>query len=159
MFFKHFASKNQLPGCYISGTLVENGLMKIMQTDILRVRMSKNELLDILGRGRLAPVVFSKNVTPWKVSKYGVFSGPYFPAFGLNNTERYRISPYSVRMRENTDLKKLRIWTLFMQWMVHKDWIEKCKKKIRAIFLAIQNICVNSNSELLGVLQLKLMVI
>ena len=25
------------------------------------------------------------------------------------------ISPYSVRMRENTDQKKLRIWTLFMQ--------------------------------------------
>ena len=22
--------------------------------------------------------------TAWKVSKYGVFSGPYFPAFGLN---------------------------------------------------------------------------
>ena len=26
-----------------------------------------------------------------KVSKYGVFSGPYFPAFGLN-TERYGVS-------------------------------------------------------------------
>ena len=29
-----------------------------------------------------------KNVvtyTAWKVSKYGVFSGPYFPAFGLNS--------------------------------------------------------------------------
>ena len=26
--------------------------------------------------------------TAWKVSKYGVISGPYFPAFGLN-TERY----------------------------------------------------------------------
>ena len=25
-FFKHFASKNQLHGFYISGTLVENGL-------------------------------------------------------------------------------------------------------------------------------------
>ena len=29
------------------------------------------------------------------------YSGPYFPAFGMN-TERYCISPYSVRMRENT---------------------------------------------------------
>ena len=29
--------------------------------------------------------------TAWKVSKYGVFSGPYFPAFGLN-TERYSVS-------------------------------------------------------------------
>ena len=29
--------------------------------------------------------------TAWKVSKYGVCSGPYFPAFGLN-TERYWVS-------------------------------------------------------------------
>ena len=35
--------------------------------------------------------------TAWKVSKYGVFS-----------------YPYSVRMRENTDQKKLRIWTLMI---------------------------------------------
>ena len=28
MFFKHFACKNQLPGLFVSGTLVENGLMK-----------------------------------------------------------------------------------------------------------------------------------
>ena len=34
-----------------------------------------------------------------KVSKYRVFSGPY-----------------SVRMRENTDQKKLCNWTLFTQW-------------------------------------------
>ena len=34
--------------------------------------------------------------TACKVPKYEVFSGPYFPAFGLN-----------------TDQKKLRIWTLF----------------------------------------------
>ena len=27
-------------------------------------------------------------ITAWKVSKYGVFSGPYFPVFGLN-TEKY----------------------------------------------------------------------
>ena len=27
VFFKHFASKNQLPGFYISGTLVKNGLI------------------------------------------------------------------------------------------------------------------------------------
>ena len=73
-------------------------------------------------------------------SKYEVISGPYFPAFGLN-MERYEISlriqsqcgkirtrnysvfvhfsrsisPYSVRMRENTDQKLLRIWTLFTQ--------------------------------------------
>ena len=27
MFLKHFASKNQLPGFFIGGTLVENGLI------------------------------------------------------------------------------------------------------------------------------------
>ena len=29
LFFKNFASKNQLPGFYISGTLVENGLKEL----------------------------------------------------------------------------------------------------------------------------------
>ena len=42
-----------------------------------------------------------------KVSKYGVFSGLYFPAFGLNT--------YSVRIQENTDQQKPRIRTLFTQ--------------------------------------------
>ena len=33
--------------------------------------------------------------------------------------EILHISPYSVRMRENTDQKKLRIWTLFTQCLLH----------------------------------------
>ena len=35
------------------------------------------------------------HVTAWKVSKYGVISGPYFPVFGLN-TGKYgpEITPY-----------------------------------------------------------------
>ena len=41
-------------------------------------------------------------ITAWKVSKYGVFSGPNFSASGLNT--------YSVQMRKNTDQKK----TLFL---------------------------------------------
>ena len=44
------------------------------------------------------------------MSKYVVFSGLYFPAFG-------RRFPYSVRIQENTDQKKLSIWTLFTQWL------------------------------------------
>ena len=31
--------------------------------------------------------------TGWKVSKYGVISGPYFPVFGLNK-ERYGVTQY-----------------------------------------------------------------
>ena len=44
-------------------------------------------------------------ITVGKVSKYGVFSGPYFPAFGQIRS--------NAGMQENTDQKKLRIWTLF----------------------------------------------
>ena len=46
--------------------------------------------------------------TAWKLSKYGVISGPFFPVFRLN-TEIYgvnlRKSPDSVRIQENTDQK------------------------------------------------------
>ena len=37
--------------------------------------------------------------TAWKVSKYRVIFGTYFPVFGLNNSK----SPYSVQIQENTD--------------------------------------------------------
>ena len=57
--------------------------------------------------------------TVWNVSKCGVFSFPYFPAFGLN-TEIRSISPYSVRMRENTEQKEVRIWIFFTQWLLIK---------------------------------------
>ena len=46
------------------------------------------------------------------------FSGPYFPVFGSNTDIYGRKSPYSVRIQENTDQKKLRIWTLFTQCTV-----------------------------------------
>ena len=36
-------------------------------------------------------LLFKIHFTAWKVSKYGVFSDPYFPAFGLN-TESYGVS-------------------------------------------------------------------
>ena len=34
-----------------------------------------------------------KRVTAWKVSKYEIFSGPYFPVFGLN-TAIYGVDLY-----------------------------------------------------------------
>ena len=45
----------------------------IRLSQILRL---KNSLLEVI-------------ITAWKVSKYEVFSGPYFPVFGMN-TEIYR---------------------------------------------------------------------
>ena len=50
------------------------------------------------------------------MSKYGVFSGPYFPVFG-------HFSPYSVQKRENTDNKKLRKWTFFAQCHFAKKFV------------------------------------
>ena len=40
--------------------------------------------------------------TTWKVSKYGVFSGPYFPVFGLNT------EIYSVNFRIQSKYRKIR---------------------------------------------------
>ena len=51
-----------------------------------------------INQGQCSP---SDLTTAWKVSQYGVFSGLYFSSFGLN-TERYRISSYSVRTRKNS---------------------------------------------------------
>ena len=39
------------------------------------------------------------------------------------------ISPYSVRIRENTDQKKLRIWTLFIQWFISNLFMTLCKTR------------------------------
>ena len=46
--------------------------------------------------------VFTNPNTVWEVSKYRVFSGPYFPVFGLN-TEIYR-----VHLRIQSEYRKLR---------------------------------------------------
>ena len=46
---------------------------------------------------------FSKPTTAWKVYKYGVFSGLYFPVFGLN-TEIYEANLHTQStLRQNTN--------------------------------------------------------
>ena len=67
----------------------------------------------------------------WNVSKYGVFSGPY-----------------SVRMRENTDQKKLRIWTLFTQCKLRTFWgsgVQEQKIKITMIYISFKKIYLQKN--------------
>ena len=71
------------------------------------------------------------------MSKYGVFSGPYFPAFGLN-TERYCISPHSVRMRENTDQKN----SVFGHYS-RSDILEKNSNRLRKICFIMSGIINN----------------
>ena len=55
-----------------------------MLVTVLNIRITSFSLTYFMS---LVPVY----VTAWKVSKYGVISVPYFPAFGLN-TERYEVS-------------------------------------------------------------------
>ena len=50
-----------------------------------------------------------------KSVRFRSFSSPYFPAFGLN-TERYSVSLYSVRMRENMDQKNSKY-----RYVSHRD--------------------------------------
>ena len=50
------------------------------------VSPTKNDEVELAPKVNLV----SKSTTAWKVSKYGVISGSYFPALGLN-TERSSI--------------------------------------------------------------------
>ena len=54
---------------------------------------------------------FLEGCTAWKVSKYGVFLS-VFSCIQIEYGDLLRKSPYSVQRQENTDQKKLRIWTL-----------------------------------------------
>ena len=60
-----------------------------------------------------------KTTTAWKVSKYGVFSGPYFSAFG-QNTEIYLVNHRIQSEYRKIGPEKLRIWTLFTQWTLRR---------------------------------------
>ena len=69
------------------------------------VSLFANYMQDICKIGTRLRSVFCRDFesvrtkcTAWKVSKYGLFSDPYFPVFNLN-TENYRV---------NTDKKKIR---------------------------------------------------
>ena len=56
------------------------------------------------------------------MSKYGVFSGSYFPPFGLN-TEIYHKSPYSVGMRETPEPEKTPYLDTYHAVLVTITWI------------------------------------
>ena len=65
--------------------------------------------------GMLLFKIFKIN-TAWKESTYGVFSGPYFPLFGLK-TEIYSVNLRILsEYRKILNQKKLRISTLSTQW-------------------------------------------
>ena len=79
--------------------------------------ISKTNFVERRPENYAFPLVVAHRFTEWKVSKYRVFSGRYFPAFGLNK-ERYFVSLciQSECGKIRTE-KKLRIWALFTQWL------------------------------------------
>ena len=60
MFFKHFASKNHLPGLPIIETLVENGLMSLLTGKSMNIKYK-----DILNKKR--PRTKYKNNAPTNI--------------------------------------------------------------------------------------------
>ena len=68
--------------------------------------------------------------TAWKVFKYGVISGPYFPVFGLN-TEIYSInlriqSEYrKIRTRNNSVFGHFSLDALLLPWILRLNQIHK----------------------------------
>ena len=67
------------------------------------------------GRSIYRNVTLLKTLTAWKKAKYGVFS-----CIWTEYGHLLRKSAYTVWIRENTDQKKLCIWRLFTQWLVHE---------------------------------------
>ena len=97
---------------------------------------------------------YFKTNTAWKVSKYGVFSGPYFPAFGLN-TGKYgpEKTPYldtfhavyykkhwimKLTVREKCPYSKI-LWSVFS-----RIWTEYGPQKLRIRTLFARSV-KNSN--------------
>ena len=102
--------------------------------------------------------------TAWKVSKYGVFSGPYFPAFGLN-TERFFVSFRiqsecgKIRTRKNyifgyfsrSDTREEMLYVLLIPFRT-LPVIHRCLARIKVKFLSPSEIYRNRFKMLTAVL-------
>ena len=59
------------------------------------IQLTINQMLSDCNGTRSHNHLVRKRSTAWKVSKYGVFSGPYFPVLGLNTGKhRPEKTPY-----------------------------------------------------------------
>ena len=73
-------------------------------------------------------IKFIKSLKIYHYMKSVQIRSNFWSVFFRIRTERGRISPYSVQMRENTDQKLLRIWTLFTQCILSKFQRNYCGK-------------------------------
>ena len=116
-FFFHFCSSKKLLELKITRINTKPRNKQQNQWKFIVTKHFKMKLLTLM-------------FTVWKESKYGVFSGPYFPAFGLN-TERYgaffRIQSEcgKIRTRKNSVFGHFpRSGCLHCQFLLYKsmDW-------------------------------------
>ena len=83
---------------------------------------SKNCYLFCKGISALSCFFFSVTLTAIHCVKSIQIRSFFWSLFSRIRTEYGEIRsiiPYTVRVRENMDQKKLRIWTLFTQWVFH----------------------------------------
>ena len=65
-------------------------------------------------------IIFLITFITWKVSKYGVFSGPYFPAFGYSVSLRIQSDCGKIRTRKNSVFGRFSR-TVFEIWIT--EWL------------------------------------
>ena len=111
LFFEKFSSFQQ--SVYF--------ILQSLNISILKVNWHFNTAFSqnvIFGRFLALVSQISQESTAWKSVQIQSFFWSVFSHIQTEYGEIIRISPYSVRMRENTDQKKLHIWILFTQWSV-----------------------------------------
>ena len=78
----------------------------------------------------LLHIGFEHELTAWKVSKYGVFSGPCFPVFGLEKTPYLDTFHVLTMSSSNYNMTNKVFWVL-----TTKPLLEAKKWNIKAIFI------------------------
>ena len=112
--------KNRFTGCYVSVIFAWNGLkhkLWIAVIDFINTSSCFFNKMHIVGKishtileCMFKHAHFVKSVQIWSF---------FWSVFSCIRTEYWDLrskSPYSVWIQENTEQKKLRIWTLFTQW-------------------------------------------
>ena len=113
--------------------------------------------------------------TAWKMSKYGVFCSPYFPAFGLN-VERYSVflriqsKCEKIRSRKNSvfghfsrsvgqlektytgNLPAKKYWNIIFPFIIYSSWLIIFSKNISTTFVWIY--WVRQITKLLSVMKI-----
>ena len=118
--------------------------------------LSPTEVFSVMFALNLKDLDFFISYTAWKVSKYGVISGPYFPVFGLN-TRKYgpEITPknYNKKNYSKKDIGLYRDDGLAIFKNVSGSKAEKIKKDIQKLFKEnYLNITIHCNLKIFNYL-------